>query len=262
MLNVPARARPSRGPTAKLTTPFEAAAAAIPPPSFRLSHARACELPARRKETHARDEVRTQIEEWGMTFRGGGLPRGAVAGAAAATAGAAAGAIGAYAVGRRRVPCPPGRAAAALSAEAAPEEPASAGEDGREEDSTFFGGAEEEGLSREELGRGAWGLLHTVAASFPEEPSRRDRREASRLLNALAWLYPCGECAEHFQEFLRAEPPALGSRTAFAQWLCRTHNRVNTSLDKPQFDCSAVDLRWSPLACESGVGGRDACARR
>ena len=196
-----------------------------------------------------------------MAFRGG-LPRGAGPRAAAGAAGAAAGAAGGYAVGRRRAPRPSGRAAAAPSAEAALEGPASAGEDGGEEAATFFGGAEEEGLSREELGRGAWGLLHTVAASFPEEPSRRDRREASRLLNALAWLYPCGECAEHFQELLRAEPPTLGSRTAFAQWLCRTHNRVNTSLEKPLFECSAVDLRWSPLACESGVGGRNACARR
>ena len=185
-----------------------------------------------------------------------GFPRGAGAGAAGAAGGAAVGAAGGYAVGRRRAPRRPGRAAAP------PEEPAPAGEDRGGEASAFFGGAEEEGLSREELGRGAWGLLHTVAASYPEEPTRRDRREASRLLNALAWLYPCGECAEHFRGLLRAEPPALGSRTAFAQWLCRTHNRVNTALDKPQFECSAVDLRWSPLACESGTGGRDACARR
>jgi len=185
-----------------------------------------------------------------------GFPRGAGAGAAGAAGGAAVGAAGGYAVGRRRAPRRPDRAAAP------PEEPAPAGEDRGGEASAFFGGAEEEGLSREELGRGAWGLLHTVAASYPEEPTRRDRREASRLLNALAWLYPCGECAEHFRGLLRAEPPALGSRTAFAQWLCRTHNRVNTALDKPQFECSAVDLRWSPLACESGIGGRDACARR
>lgn len=127
----------------------------------------------------------------------------------------------------------------------------------------IFGEVAEEGLSREDLGRGTWGLLHTVAAAYPEAPSRRDRQEARRFLHALAWLYPCGECAEHFRELLQAEPPTLGSQAAFAQWLCRAHNRVNMGLGYPAFDCAAVDRRWSPLACEAGPGKRaNACERR
>lgn len=38
----------------------------------------------------------------------------------------------------------------------------------------------------------------------------------------------------------------LGSRTEFAIWLCRQHNRVNEKLGKNTFPCDlpAIDRRW------------------
>ena len=45
---------------------------------------------------------------------------------------------------------------------------------------------------------------------------------------------------------VKASPPALGSRTALAVWLCRQHNLVNEKLGKPLFDCDIkkLDARW------------------
>ena len=79
------------------------------------------------------------------------------------------------------------------------------------------------------------------------------------VVHALAALYPCEECAAHFREVLAADPPETASREAFSGWLCRVHNVVNRSLDKPAFDCARADLRWSPLACT--VGEKAACRR-
>jgi len=43
---------------------------------------------------------------------------------------------------------------------------------------------------------------------------------------------------------LKADPPKVGTRQDFAQWMCEMHNSVNERLRKPAFDCSKVDERW------------------
>ncbi len=37
-------------------------------------------------------------------------------------------------------------------------------------------------VTREELGRATWTLLHTLAAQFPEQPSRQQRKDANQLV--------------------------------------------------------------------------------
>ena len=101
-------------------------------------------------------------------------------------------------------------------------------------------------VDREELGRSTWDLLHTTAAYYPEAPDEAAQRAAAGLIGGLAALYPCEHCAEDFRATVEASPPALGSRTALAVWLCRQHNLVNEKLGKPLFDCDIkkLDARW------------------
>ncbi|MQL95082.1 hypothetical protein Taro_027735, partial [Colocasia esculenta] len=58
-------------------------------------------------------------------------------------------------------------------------------------------------VSKEELGRATWTLLHMIAAKFPERPTRQQRRDAKELMAIISRLYPCKECADHFKEILR-----------------------------------------------------------
>ena len=44
-------------------------------------------------------------------------------------------------------------------------------------------------------------------------------------------------------------PPEVSSGAALRQWMCRAHNVVNRSLDKPAFNCAYVDARWGALDC-------------
>ncbi|KAJ1459666.1 ERV/ALR sulfhydryl oxidase domain-containing protein [Pelagophyceae sp. CCMP2097] len=101
-------------------------------------------------------------------------------------------------------------------------------------------------LFREELGRSTWGLLHTTAAYYPDEPTPADKTAAAGLISGLAALYPCAHCAEDFRATTKADPPKLGSRVEFALWLCNQHNTVNLKLGKPTFKCSSkkLDRRW------------------
>ena len=94
--------------------------------------------------------------------------------------------------------------------------------------------------NRAELGNAAWKLLHTTLARFPKKPTVDEREALNSYLHLFARLYPCGECAAHFQLLLRKYPPQTGSRDAASQWGCFVHNHVNDRLRKPLFDCGTV----------------------
>jgi len=112
------------------------------------------------------------------------------------------------------------------------------------------GDASSSTTTKEDLGRATWTFLHTFAAQYPDEPTRRQERDAKELIMILTRMYPCGECAEHFAEIVRAHPPDCSSGLALQRWMCAVHNQVNASLGKPWFDCAKVDERWSKLDCD------------
>lgn len=105
-------------------------------------------------------------------------------------------------------------------------------------------------VTREELGRATWTFLHTLAAQFPDRPSRSQQRDARALIGALTRIYPCGDCARHFAEIVAADPPEVSTGDAFRRWMCRAHNAVNRSVGKPAFNCDLAAARWAPLDCD------------
>ena len=70
------------------------------------------------------------------------------------------------------------------------------------------------------------------------------------MIMILTRAYPCGECAAHFAEIVRVNPPDCSSGLALQRWMCAVHNEVNASLGKAWFDCAKVDGRWSKLECD------------
>ncbi|XP_057833321.1 FAD-linked sulfhydryl oxidase ERV1 isoform X2 [Cryptomeria japonica] len=108
-------------------------------------------------------------------------------------------------------------------------------------------------ISKEELGRATWTLLHTIGAQFPDKPTKQQKRDVKELMAILSRIYPCKECADHFKDVLKANPVEANSGAELAQWMCRVHNVVNRSLDKPSFPCQRVDARWGALECDEGA---------
>ncbi|KAM7263565.1 hypothetical protein ACFE04_001248 [Oxalis oulophora] len=105
-------------------------------------------------------------------------------------------------------------------------------------------------IAKEELGRATWTFLHTLAAQYPDKPTRQQKKDVKELMAILSRMYPCKDCADHFKDVLRANPVQAGSHSEFSQWMCHVHNVVNRSLGKVIFPCERVDARWGKLECE------------
>ncbi|EJT96937.1 hypothetical protein DACRYDRAFT_25371 [Dacryopinax primogenitus] len=95
--------------------------------------------------------------------------------------------------------------------------------------------------AKAELGRAAWRVLHLVTLRYPEKPTPDQRDTLKSFFYVFARLYPCGQCAQEFQQLLKQYPPQTSSRRSASLWLCHVHNQVNKRLHKPEFDCSKLD---------------------
>ena len=106
-----------------------------------------------------------------------------------------------------------------------------------------------------ELGRAAWKLFHTTMARFPDKPSKDESDALKSYIYLFARLYPCGECATHFQKIINQFPPQTSSRSTAAAWACHVHNEVNRSKSKPLFDCGNIGDFYDCGCGDDEVGG-------
>lgn len=118
--------------------------------------------------------------------------------------------------------------------------------------------------AKAELGRSTWRFLHTMMARFPENPTPQQSEDLRKFIHLFSLLYPCGDCAAHFQQLLKEWPPQVGSRHNAELWLCNAHNAVNTRLHKPQFDCTKLNETYdcgcgsTASSLLSGINPQDA----
>jgi FAD-linked sulfhydryl oxidase len=91
-----------------------------------------------------------------------------------------------------------------------------------------------------QLGNAAWRLFHTILARYPDNPSEQEQTTLRSYIQLFAQVYPCGDCARHFQQLLRKYPPQVSSRKNAALWGCAVHNKVNERLQKPEYDCTTI----------------------
>ncbi|SNX83062.1 related to ERV2 - Flavin dependent sulfhydryl oxidase [Melanopsichium pennsylvanicum] len=91
------------------------------------------------------------------------------------------------------------------------------------------------------LGRSTWHFLHTMTLRFPETPTPAESATLNSFFQNFAQLYPCGECAKHFENLITQLPPQVKSRKGASLWLCTVHNEVNKSLGKEEFPCDKLD---------------------
>ncbi|CCH42599.1 FAD-linked sulfhydryl oxidase ERV2 [Wickerhamomyces ciferrii] len=91
-----------------------------------------------------------------------------------------------------------------------------------------------------ELGRSSWKLFHTILARYPVTPTENERETLDQFIQLFAKIYPCGDCAQHFNKLLDEFPPQTSSRSIASVWGCDIHNKVNKRLNKPLYDCAHI----------------------
>ncbi|QRG38223.1 hypothetical protein FDK38_002622 [Candidozyma auris] len=96
----------------------------------------------------------------------------------------------------------------------------------------------------EKLGRSSWTLLHSIAATYPENPSNKQQADMRQFLKLFGNFYPCWFCAEDFEKYMAKNEPTTDTQDHLGKWLCEAHNDVNKKLGKPEFDCDLWKKRW------------------
>ena len=106
-------------------------------------------------------------------------------------------------------------------------------------------------LTKQEIGRNTWSLLHSMAASYPNEPTEEDKKYITNFLYSLANLFPCKICGSHLLKMLKKEGVHADSREELVNYICKIHNIVNKVLEKPIFDCKkAFDFWGGDCGCD------------
>ena len=96
-------------------------------------------------------------------------------------------------------------------------------------------------ITRQQLGRMGWTMLHMMTGSFPEEITPELRQKWNAFLILFGQFYPCKICSQHFLQMLKSVEPFSGdSKEHLMKYLCELHNRVNRRLNKPMHDCDKV----------------------
>jgi hypothetical protein len=84
------------------------------------------------------------------------------------------------------------------------------------------------------VGPGVWYTFHALAA---EAKNDTDKRDVIKHIRKIQEKFPCSDCKNHFEEYLRTHPPEEslgGPEDSLFLWTVNFHNAVNYRLKKPQ----------------------------
>lgn len=54
-------------------------------------------------------------------------------------------------------------------------------------------------FDKDELGQSTWGLMHTIAAHYPDKPTQQEASDVTSFFHGLSKVYPCDWCAKDFR---------------------------------------------------------------
>ena len=100
-------------------------------------------------------------------------------------------------------------------------------------------------LTKPEIGRRTWSLLHSIGNTFPENPTEKDKNIMKKFMYGLARSYPCKVCGGHLIKMLDKKGIKMDTRKEFGNYICNIHNIVNKVLNKTEFDCDKANEVWN-----------------
>ena len=100
-------------------------------------------------------------------------------------------------------------------------------------------------LTKPEIGRHSWAILHSIANGLPDNPSEEEKKLMKKFMYGLAKSYPCKVCGGHLLKMLDKKGVKINSKKEFGEYLCNIHNIVNKVLNKSEFDCNKTFDVWN-----------------
>ncbi|CAL9733836.1 mitochondrial FAD-linked sulfhydryl oxidase Erv1p [Monosporozyma servazzii] len=98
--------------------------------------------------------------------------------------------------------------------------------------------------TKEQVGHDSWMLLHSVVASYQEEPNDVERKEMTRFIELFGKVYPVKEHGEDLTNYIKSKPIDATNRNTLGLWLNQYHNTINSHLGKEAFDSKFWEDRW------------------
>lgn len=89
------------------------------------------------------------------------------------------------------------------------------------------------GINAKQWGQEGWHFIHTIALTYPTEPTETDKKNYLDFFKSLENVLPCNFCADHFKENMVKIPPRLDNTTELFNWSVDMHNEVNIINNKP-----------------------------
>ena len=81
-----------------------------------------------------------------------------------------------------------------------------------------------------------WFVLHTIALSYPLNPTDTTKKKYYDFIHNLPLFIPISQIGNKFSEFLDKYPvtPYLDSRESFTKWMHFIHNKINVYIGLPE----------------------------
>lgn len=104
-------------------------------------------------------------------------------------------------------------------------------------------------------GPSGWFLLHSIAANYPNKPSKVDKEVYRLFFTSIKYVLPCIYCRNSFTQYLGELPiePYLENKKTLTRWLYDIHNKVNAKLrgqglnDKPDPSFKEIYNRYNKI---------------
>lgn len=88
-------------------------------------------------------------------------------------------------------------------------------------------------------GSHAWIFIHSIAYSYPENPSKDEKNAIYHFLWSLQHILPCKTCSELYKKDMKTMSYSIKkaslNREYLIKWVNEMHNKVNKNLNKKEW---------------------------
>lgn len=91
-----------------------------------------------------------------------------------------------------------------------------------------------------------WFFLHTLAMTYPNHPNAVTKKKYYEFIQNLPLFLPVEEISTAFSKLIEKYPitPYLDNRDSFVRWMHFIHNKINTTLEKPQLSLNDFFVQY------------------